>query len=154
MGTKEKISTIAEITREDIDANTNLLLDLGFVFKRDLGGLCAVASKLLEIRFLRESLAAKVVQGNTDPTDERLATHCWCQCEGLVVDITATQFNMPPVVIQEKPVKNLWGCAHFPMDRTNFNGWPITQKPIVYKIRQFDTLVRNNRKNPLTFTRI
>jgi hypothetical protein len=65
---------------------------------KDLEMMCAVASTALatEIR-KRADPHALVVEGTFDGNN-----HCWVLSRGLIVDITASQFRYPEVVVTEE----------------------------------------------------
>lgn len=82
-----EIRTIARRVRrwaERVAASNN---DYG----ADLAGMCAVASRQLLTELLSAGYQAKVAyQWN----------HCFVLVEGYIVDITATQFNQPKVIVR------------------------------------------------------
>jgi hypothetical protein len=71
----------------------------------DLEMMCAVASTALA-RTLRDRKVdphALVVEGKFDSD-----SHCWVLSRGLIVDITASQFNYPDVIIENEETAKNW----------------------------------------------
>lgn len=67
-----------------------------------LGGLCAVASDVLIRAFAARGIEATLVHGKFHCNGWKDGGwHCWVECNGYVVDITASQFGaqFPPVFI-------------------------------------------------------
>lgn len=68
-------------------------------------GTCHTSSQVLAAILSDAGLAARVAAGTDPERDEGFAApggrvgHAWVVCEGLVVDITADQFGLPPVVL-------------------------------------------------------
>jgi hypothetical protein len=108
---------------------------------RDMTGACAIASYTLwRVLRARGRVATLVLQ-----TDEYEA-HCWVELSGYVVDITATQFDGPPVAIYPIGQEPEW-CDTQHLDRrvTNQKALEVLkrwdeQSPFRYK-RKIDSLV-------------
>jgi hypothetical protein len=66
----------------------------------DLNGSCAIASALLMIELRRQGLDAEVVVWSI-PTQG----HCYVECSGYLVDITAAQFGASDIEIHDLSAK-------------------------------------------------
>jgi hypothetical protein len=83
----------------------------------DLGGACAIASYALW-RVLKAKGHPAVLVHQTD-TDE---AHCWVEVYGHTVDITATQYDGPPIAISLVGQPPEWAYAYrFKHRRINQN---------------------------------
>lgn len=83
------LRTIAEAARADAEVRAQ---ELGFA--EDLQGYCILAS-----RDLFDRLEAAGYEPEFAIHKEPSANHCFVVCDGYVVDVTATQFGQPPVVV-------------------------------------------------------
>jgi hypothetical protein len=65
-------------------------------------GACAIGSvKLTEVLKREGFKNAKAIVGYADKSKYGMA-HCWVELNGKIIDITATQFNLPKVFIRKK----------------------------------------------------
>jgi hypothetical protein len=62
-------------------------------FNKDLGGLCFDASAYLAKRLRRNGIRSKVVASNY---------HCFLKLKGKIIDITASQFGGPAILIVDQ----------------------------------------------------
>ena len=70
--------------------------DRDFYKAKDLACMCAVASFTLSTALKKEGIKNKVMKG----LYESCRSHCWVELEnGIIVDITATQFRIPKKVL-------------------------------------------------------
>lgn len=81
------IVKVAKKTREIFDiANAEYK-----TFKPHLKGACAMASACIFDELIALGLSPKIVSS---------ATHTWVVCDGWLIDVTATQFGQPKIVIR------------------------------------------------------
>lgn len=102
-----------------------------------LGGLCAVASDLLIRTLQARGITSKLVCGNLLFNDRREGgSHCWVECGGYIVDVTATQFGaqFPEVFILS--VQNSRHQIYWPLlfgdeayAHVMMSDWPAEQQP-------------------------
>jgi hypothetical protein len=140
-----EVIRIARKTRREIERHKEDLRNAGMSCWHDLCGLCAFASRVLQLRLQAAGFDAKLVQGNGDPKGTTLyATHVWVELDGKVVDITATQFThkvYPKVYISDKPANFL-----YPTKRKAFWDWEEGQRPNLKYIRLFEKMVDKHKK--------
>lgn len=80
-------------------------------FCRDLGGMCGIASVMLHKALMEEGIAADIVCNSW---------HAFLEYNGYIIDITATQFDVPKAVFIKKRAKKegeYWQCHH------RFHSW-------------------------------
>jgi hypothetical protein len=105
---------------------------IGYDFngKADLFSMCAVASATLFRELCRRRIGKnpKVVEGEYWAKE-----HCWVEVDGYVVDITASQFKGPQIVIEPiEAVKD----GYKSKDRPRLRDWPKEQRPNAKIVRK------------------
>lgn len=66
-------------------------------FYKDLTGLCAIGSKLLFVKLQEYGIKSYFIVNRKDEWG-----HVYLICNNYILDITATQFSMPKLFIQDK----------------------------------------------------
>lgn len=92
-----QLATIAFAVREAIEAADRTNWPAFDHFPR---GTCGTVSEVLA-RLLRErfGLDARYVAGDGHPDCD--GSHAWVEVDGTVIDITADQFGLPPVIVTD-----------------------------------------------------
>lgn len=106
---KSKIIEIAKEVRKQCEkyANSIQAYNSPYYRKRNLFGMCAIASHVLTIALQKENIKGQVAFGffnDSGPTNYR--NHCWVETKKYIIDITATQFKYPKVYIVKKNNSN------------------------------------------------
>lgn len=107
----------------------------------DLNGACAISSYVLARSLKYNGYAVDFVLGRFDGD-----FHCWVEYRNNILDITATQFGLPPVYIVKnnsplyKPyVRNRKAMCEILKD------WPPYQKPQThYKSKPIINIIKNS----------
>ena len=106
-----------------------------------LGGLCGVASDLLVRELRAHGISSTLVFGEFLFSDRRYGgSHCWVECDGYIIDITATQFGeqFPPMWITSVINGNghRWRRIYWPLamggsaySHITQDTWPTDAKP-------------------------
>ena len=96
MKNKKAILKIAKKVRRQCEIFVKSPDALGhdFANKSNLTCMCAVASHALTTALKKQNISCKMIHGKFG-----YASHCWVEVDGHMVDITATQFDLPPVII-------------------------------------------------------
>lgn len=101
----------------------------GRSFPYNLCGMCAIASGELFLRLQRRGFSPVLVI-NKD------FNHCFVECSGLKIDVTATQFNKGKVVIAKNINGSPWKIGRRYNSLESFNdaikSWPADQQFINY----------------------
>ena len=68
----------------------------------DLCGACAVGSLMLRERLAKQNIETSFIKGlyYPDKTKAKTLTHCWLSKGDLLIDVTATQLNLPLNLLQ------------------------------------------------------
>lgn len=85
--TKRQLQKAGRIAAEVREVMESLEKDYG-CRGQDLAGMCSLASHLLQYRLARAGLPAVFVQGYYAQYE-----HCWVYLDGIILDVTATQFE-------------------------------------------------------------
>lgn len=95
----------------------------------DLCGGCALAATIIAQELRKLGKKAHVIWQDS---------HCWTECDGYIIDVTATQFDGPEISISkigEKPNKWFWyrdevhGEVIKNPKRKFYGGWPDGTEP-------------------------
>ena len=89
MSNKTKIISIARACRSELE---RVAVHISPNFSKTLAGLCMYGSVLTWMRMKDAGLKPEVVSGNG---------HFFAVCDGLLVDVTATQFGHGKVVVRD-----------------------------------------------------
>ena len=96
----------------------------------DLHAMCAVASATLFRELCRRGIGKKprIVEGEYWKKE-----HCWVEVDDCVVDITASQFNGPRIVVEPiEAVKD----GYQGKEKTQLRSWPKQQRPNAKIVRK------------------
>lgn len=99
-----------------------------------LGGLCAIASIALKKELKAAGYPAMVVRGLHK---KGCGGHCWVECEGEILDVTATQYQIDaePVLVTSSSDGNYVRVWHNPPAK-EFLSWPKEQIPTYYHVNR------------------
>ena len=130
-----EVIDLAHKVRIAVEELANNLEPTWMIYKEDLAGMCAIASRALCTVLRSHGYRAKFVLAQYG-----LGSHCWVELDGWIIDITATQFesNYPPVHIvsislDDGPINDRYRlCERCNPKHVNESYWGITA-PILYK---------------------
>ena len=106
---------------------------IGYDFhgQENLDMMCAVASAVLFREFCRKGIGKKprIVEGEYWKED-----HCWVEVDDYVVDITASQFHGPRIVVE--PIEAMRDGGYRGNDKNRLRDWPKEQRPNAKIVRK------------------
>lgn len=124
---------IAEQVREKAVENLTTM----YHFPSDLGGACGICSFALKESIKKHYSDAKpIVKSGYFNAPVRERDHCWLEVDGLIIDITATQFgNYEPIIITDINSKFYCDGTDIPhYKRLSF--WMEPYRPTLEKIQE------------------
>lgn len=96
-------------------------------YRSDLSGACAIASRVLCLELDKRGIDCELITGFYDVHD-----HCWVNVEGMILDITASQFGLPDIHFTTSDIYKIADVVNY-KDETDINnifaGWFNYQIP-------------------------
>jgi len=105
--------------------------DYDYCYRSDLACMCAVASFALRENLKKHGIESKVVKGYfVREFSNRISKehHCWVEAEGLILDITATQFGHYHKVLLTDKNNDHYQKGRYINDYRNLR-WGYSQNP-------------------------
>lgn len=113
---------IAKIARKDIEA---LNLSLGDRMK--MTGYCGIGSRWLQSLAASNGIKVDFVVGRF-VSGRYNSQHCWIEYRGIIIDITASQFNLFPIHLCSSTDVRYRHRAENKLAFTLMKNWPETQR--------------------------
>lgn len=118
---------IAEKVREKAEVYVKKMPKTDDIDDSNLAGLCAIASFALKKELEKNGYEAQLIRGGFQ---DAWGGHCWVECEGEIIDITATQFQIAEKVLIVPADDPRYEDKVIVKTRNSFRNWPLVQKPL------------------------